>query len=120
MGLSRSQLYRRLAPSDKTVHQLIQDIRMQEATRLLLNPAIRVASAGRMVGMAHSAIFTRWFRQHTGLTPPVAQQMIPGFPSATSTTQTQRNRRLGCNEAVSVSIRRIIDLGLSQVVFIRF
>jgi AraC-like DNA-binding protein len=50
MGLSRSQLYRTMAQhSHQTVNELIQAVRLEEATRLLLTPQIRVASVGRMV-----------------------------------------------------------------------
>lgn len=52
-----------------TIHEYLQEIRMNQAIHLLLTTDLSVASVGRKVGIPNSSQFVRDFKKHTKTTP---------------------------------------------------
>ena len=52
-----------------TVGEYINQLRMEKAKQLLLEPAARVSDVAEQVGFDNTDYFTKRFRQFTGLTP---------------------------------------------------
>ena len=52
-----------------TIGRYLNQIRMEHAKRLLLDPARKVSEVGEMVGIDNTDYFTRRFKQYTGRTP---------------------------------------------------
>ena len=52
-----------------TIGGYLNQIRMEHAKRLLLDPARKVSEVGEMVGIDNTDYFTRRFKQYTGRTP---------------------------------------------------
>jgi AraC-like DNA-binding protein len=69
MGLSRAQLFRRLAEHGYTVKSLVDATREQVALGYLKDGRVRVSGVARMCGFASSTVFSRWFKERMGLTP---------------------------------------------------
>ena len=70
VGFSRSQLHRKLkALLDKSANQLIVEIRMNEAYRLLKNKADTVSQVAYSVGYSNLSYFTKRFKEKYGVLP---------------------------------------------------
>jgi DNA-binding response OmpR family regulator/nitrogen-specific signal transduction histidine kinase len=70
LGVSRTQLHRKLkALTDKSTSQVIRTIRMQEAKKLLLNPALNISEIGYAVGYGNPSHFTQEFTKEFGEAP---------------------------------------------------
>jgi AraC family transcriptional regulator, positive regulator of tynA and feaB len=77
LGVSVRSLHRAMAANGQTfAHQLVAH-RMEEASRMLRNPALHrltTAEIGRRVGLLDPSHFVRLFRQHLGETPVAFRQ----------------------------------------------
>ena len=68
--VSRTQLHRKLkALTNKSTSQVIRTIRMQEAKKLLLNPALNISEIGYAVGYGNPSHFTQEFTKEFGEAP---------------------------------------------------
>ena len=74
VGFSRSQLHRKLkALLDKSANQLIVEIRMNEAYRLLKNKADTVSQVAYSVGYSNLSYFTKRFKEKFGVLPSMVE-----------------------------------------------
>lgn len=70
VGFSRSQLHRKLkALTDKSASQLIAEIRLNEARRMLENKVGTVSEIAYSVGYSNLSYFTKSFKEKFGLLP---------------------------------------------------
>lgn len=70
IGLSRSQLYRRLKRSTgQTISQYIRQVRLQKARELLENDVSTTSEIAFQVGFSSPAYFHKCFNEYFGLTP---------------------------------------------------
>ena len=70
VGFSRSQLHRKLkALSDKSANQLVVEVRLNEAHRLLKQKAGSVSEIAYSVGYSNLSYFTKSFKEKFGLLP---------------------------------------------------
>lgn len=70
LAVSRTQLHRKLkALTNKSTSQVIRTIRMQEAKKLLLNPALNISEIGYAVGYGNPSHFTQEFTKEFGEAP---------------------------------------------------
>ena len=69
IGVSERTLARRLAERGLGYGGLIDDIRFQEAEKLLQDPSICIGEVARAVGFEDQSNFTRMFRRIAALTP---------------------------------------------------
>lgn len=70
LAVSRTQLHRKLkALTNKSTSQVIRTIRMQEAKKLLLNPALNISEIGYAVGYGNPSYFTQEFTKEFGEAP---------------------------------------------------
>lgn len=74
VGFSRSQLHRKLkALLDKSANQLIVEIRMNEAYRLLKNKADSVSQVAYSVGYSNLSYFSKRFKKKFGVLPSMVE-----------------------------------------------
>lgn len=70
VGMSRAQLYRRVNNiSGQTVKELVRNIRLQSAAKLLQYQDIRVSEVMNMVGFMNRSYFIKCFRERYGRCP---------------------------------------------------
>ena len=70
LGLSRSQALRRIkASTGKSVNQLIRDIRLEKATRLLADVNLTASEIAYQVGFSSPSYFNKCFLDQYGVTP---------------------------------------------------
>lgn len=70
IGLSRSQLYRRLKQiNGLTISQFIRHVRLEEAKKLLISDTAPVFEIAYLVGFNSPAYFHTCFQEYFGLTP---------------------------------------------------
>ena len=70
IGLSRSQLYRRLKQlKGLTISQFVRQVRLEEAKKLLLDNAAGISEVAYQVGFNSPAYFHKCFHDYFGLTP---------------------------------------------------
>lgn len=70
VGFSRSQLHRKLkALTSRSAQQLVAEIRLNEAHRLLANKAGTVSEIAYSVGYTNMSYFTKTFKEKFGLLP---------------------------------------------------
>jgi AraC-like DNA-binding protein/TolB-like protein len=70
IGLSRSQLYRRLKQiKGLTISQFIRQVRLEEARKLLLSDTAPISEIAYLVGFNSPAYFHKCFQEYFGLTP---------------------------------------------------
>ena len=69
-GISRSHLHRKMKEmSGITVHDLIQNIRMEQAARLLTQQKLTITQVAYAVGYSSQPSFSAAFRKHFGVSP---------------------------------------------------
>ncbi|PZV16948.1 MAG: AraC family transcriptional regulator [Pseudanabaena sp.] len=68
-GMSLRTFQRRLASEGMAFNRLVEQIRFEEATRLLREPAIKVVEIGYELGYKDASNFRRAFRRWTGTSP---------------------------------------------------
>ena len=68
-GMSVRTLQRRLLDADLTYHQLLNEVRLVTAMRLLIGPEMSVAEIALALGYSDSAHFSRAFKRLTGEAP---------------------------------------------------
>ena len=59
-----------------TVHQYVMKRRLQRAMHLLSARTLAISETGAAVGLPNQSQFTKFFRQHTGITPRRYQQFV--------------------------------------------
>lgn len=69
LGWSERTLHRRLAAEGVSFKRVLQQLREEEALRLVADPGCALAEVAARLGYAEQTSFTRVFRQWTGLTP---------------------------------------------------
>ena len=70
VGLSRSQIHRKLIKaSGKPVTQLIREIRLEEAFKLLKEKKLNASEVAYKVGFNSPAYFSKCFHEYYGITP---------------------------------------------------
>ena len=70
LNISRTQLHRKIkALVNQSTNELIQSIRLQKASEMLINKAGTVAEICYLVGFSSPPYFTRLFKQHFGHNP---------------------------------------------------
>ena len=69
VGMSPRSLQRRLHAKGQRFSNLLAQVRLNTAARLLLESEASLAECGYLSGFADQSHFTRQFRRHTGLTP---------------------------------------------------
>lgn len=70
VNVQRSQLYKKVKSlTSKTPLELITEIRLNEATKLLRNPNIRINEVAFSCGFSDSNYFSKVFKKHLGMTP---------------------------------------------------
>lgn len=69
LGLSRRSLQRGLALEGRSFRGLVDEVRLALARRLIQQSDARLGDIALALGYADPAIFTRFFRRHTGETP---------------------------------------------------
>jgi AraC-like DNA-binding protein len=68
-GTSLRTIQRRITGAGTNYRELIGEIRMDRAVRLLLNQDMRITDVAREVGYDDSSHFARAFRRRTGISP---------------------------------------------------
>ena len=69
-GISRSHLHRKMKEmTGLTVHDFIQNIRMEQAARLLTEQKINITQVAYAVGYSSQPSFSAAFRKHFGVSP---------------------------------------------------
>ena len=69
-GISRSHLHRKMKEmTGLTVHDFIQNIRMEQAARLLVEQKINITQVAYTVGYSSQPSFSAAFRKHFGVSP---------------------------------------------------
>ena len=69
-GISRSHLHRKMKEmTGLTVHDFIQNIRMEQAARLLVEQKINITQVAYAVGYSSQPSFSAAFRKHFGVSP---------------------------------------------------
>jgi AraC-like DNA-binding protein len=53
----------------KTINNYVQDLRLEEGSRLLLNPEYNITEIVRMIGIKSASYFSRVFKEKYGMTP---------------------------------------------------
>jgi signal transduction histidine kinase/DNA-binding response OmpR family regulator len=82
VGFSRSQLHRKLkALLDKSANQLVVEIRMNEAYRLLQNKVDTVSQVAYSVGYSNLSYFTKSFKQKFGVLPSMVEEKQTNPPN---------------------------------------
>ncbi|WP_297096513.1 helix-turn-helix domain-containing protein [uncultured Draconibacterium sp.] len=77
VGMSRSRLYFRVkSATQKTVSQLIREIRLSKAMKLLQLSNLTVSEVSYQVGFSSPAYFNRCFHDHYGYPPGEAKKHI--------------------------------------------
>jgi AraC-like DNA-binding protein len=77
VGMSRAQLYRRVNNiSGQTVKELVRNIRLQSAAKLLQYQDIRVSEVMNMVGFTNRSYFIKCFRERYGRCPSDYKRQI--------------------------------------------
>lgn len=75
LGLSRSQLYRKIdAVSGQSVHEFIRIVRLKKAAELLINTNFPISEIVEKVGFNSFAYFTKSFKEYFGVTPSQYKQ----------------------------------------------
>jgi len=70
LGLSRSQALRKIkSATGKSVNQLIRDIRLEEATKLLSEEELTASEIAYQVGFSSPSYFNKCFLDRYGITP---------------------------------------------------
>ena len=70
MGLGARVMYRRLAEiTDKTLHQMIKESRIEMATKLLYSSKLTIDEIMYRVGYDNRSTFYRNFKEAKGMTP---------------------------------------------------
>jgi AraC-like DNA-binding protein len=69
LGLSESTLHRRLQDQGTSFQDLVDAVRLQMATHTLAQGSVSASMIANRLGFSSPQVFTRWFRQQTGLTP---------------------------------------------------
>ena len=70
IGLSKTQTYRKVkSVSNKSVSQLIREIRLQEAAKLILESDLHVSEISYKVGFSSPSYFNKCFSKYYGITP---------------------------------------------------
>ncbi len=70
LNVSRTQLHRKLkALVNQSANELIQSIRLQKASEMLINKTATVSEVCYLVGFSSPPYFTRLFKQHFGHNP---------------------------------------------------
>ncbi len=79
VGFSRSQLHRKIkALTGKSANQIVVDMRLREAHRLLKNKAGTVSEIAYSVGYSNLSYFTKSFREKFGVLPSKVAQIEAG------------------------------------------
>jgi AraC-like DNA-binding protein len=69
-GISRSHLHRKMKEmTGLTVHDFIQNIRMEQAARLLTEQKLNITQVAYTVGYSSQPSFSAAFRRHFGVSP---------------------------------------------------
>jgi AraC-like DNA-binding protein len=76
MSISASTLKRRLRAGGCTYQGILDEIRMEEACRLMKNPTLPLQEISRLLGFSDQAAFTKAFRRWYGITPSVAREQL--------------------------------------------
>lgn len=75
LNVSKRQLYRKIkALTGQTVHELITNVKMQEAKKLLRSKQLSISEIAYQLGYSESTNFSRSFSKHTGETPSQYQK----------------------------------------------
>lgn len=69
LGVSPRTLQRRLALEGRSFRGLVEEVRIAMARRLIRHSDARLGDIALALGYADPAVFTRFFRRHTGQTP---------------------------------------------------
>jgi AraC-like DNA-binding protein len=69
LGVSRRTFNRRLAEEDTSFRDILDDVRREFASALLLDRTRGVADVAFFLQYSEPAAFNRWFRRWTGRTP---------------------------------------------------
>ena len=74
--MSVRTLQRRLEDVGLTFQELVNEVRLEKAVRLLLRPGASVAAVASALGYSDPAHFTRAFRSWTGETPSAFRRRL--------------------------------------------
>ncbi len=114
VGLSRSQLYRRLhAATGKSVNQFIREIRLIRAHELLQQGELTSAEVAYEVGFSSPTYFTTAFKKHYGITPGEMLRNPGTAPSATMQEQSNFPRRNRWLIAVTIALALVASVMFS-------
>lgn len=69
LGVTTRTLHRRLADSDETFSSIVHSARLALAERYLANDRYSLTEISALLGFSAPSAFSRWFRQHHGVTP---------------------------------------------------
>lgn len=78
LGLPLRTLQRRLAREGRSFRGLVEEVRIALARRLMLHSDARLGDIALALGYSDQAIFTRFFRRHTGEAPGAWRRRQPG------------------------------------------
>ena len=88
LGLSRSQVLRRVkSVTGKSVNQLIREIRLQEALKLLQEEKSTIAEIAYEVGFSSPSYFSKCFYDYFRCTPSDFQEIHPTFNNKLKTSK---------------------------------
>ena len=84
LGLSESTLHRRLQDQGTSFQDLVDGVRLQLAVHTLAQGSVSASVVANRLGFSSPQVFTRWFRQQTGLTPGRYREQAGGIVNKVS------------------------------------
>ena len=75
VGTSRRTLQRRLGQADSSYSELVDDVRLELARRLLGDRTTEITQIAGRIGFANPSGFSRAFRRWTGMSPRAYRSM---------------------------------------------
>lgn len=69
LGMSARTLQRQLGQEDANFQNLVNDVRREQALRLIEGQAHSITEVAQLIGFAETSAFSRWFSQQFGIPP---------------------------------------------------
>lgn len=126
IGLSRSQLYRRLKRSTgQTISQYVRQIRLEKARELLESDVSSTSEIAYQVGFSSPAYFHKCFNEYFGLTPgklkkEYREKDISEEPSLSEQVETKKARAETAVRKHFMTSKRSLSLGYRMRLFLIF
>jgi TolB-like protein/Flp pilus assembly protein TadD len=120
LGLSRSQALRRIkASTGKSVNQLIRDIRLEKATRLLADKNLTASEIAYQVGFSSPSYFNKCFLDKYGITPGEFKKGVEKGEADSETVREVHHHRRGKKLMIAAILSATVILSILIIVLTR-